>query len=119
MNNQDRSQFNYHRDVPFPKFKKGGYRNYRDETGESLNHPTSAFLQQFSRDDEGSRETQTKENQPNSKSRPSKMMWGGSLNPTFDIFKNEDKQPTYSKEELAGEESAERHILENLELFDY
>lgn len=96
--------------------KKNRHRAYRDESGEPSNRPSSSIgqtrpvIKQDHRPEEAYKvkEAHSSRNSP-------QVVWQDS----YGMKVNDPTDENYSKEETAGEESAERYILDNLGMFDY
>lgn len=101
--------------LPKSSSKKPRQRSYRDESDEPAFPRVAARSVEY---DSRSREEEASSIQAKSREVP-RIVWQDSYGREVDSPDEEDARSTYSKEELAGEISAEKHILENLDQFDY
>lgn len=98
--------------------KKNRNRAYRDESGEPSSRPSSGRTKQTLKRNYRSEESDKTKEAFNSKTSP-QVVWQDSYGMRVNNPEDEALRSSYSKEEAAGEESAEREIFDNLDMFDY
>ena len=110
---KQRGRSSYHQDESTPKNqRKNRRRTYRDESGEPSTSKFSPFESGFHASEIIF---------PSVNSNDSKSTKVTPEDTDSSKYSGEDKSQdsSYSSEEAAGEKSAERSVLENLESFDY